>query len=164
MCKYVHAAVTAHAPVTFSTLLNTDLPAQCSWGRTIFYPETTAKLAVTSFYSGRAHPNGFELPRPEQCLRIWRHWWGPPFGWKQFLLGRGPFAWLSFHYSLHPQGIVSQECFYQYSDSLCCLTLESSFSGYAFEQKQDIDTNNKQTNKQKTQEYLGLFPFELSLK
>lgn len=73
MCKYVHAAVTAHAPVTFSTLLNTELPAQCSWARTIFYPETTAKLAVTSFYSGRAHPNGFELPKPEQCLRIWRH-------------------------------------------------------------------------------------------
>jgi hypothetical protein len=40
-----------HHPVTFSTLLSMEPSAQGSWGRTIFYPKTLAKLPLTSCHS-----------------------------------------------------------------------------------------------------------------
>lgn len=51
---------------------------------------------------------------------------GSPSDWKQLLKygGRRPPAWLSFHYSLHLQGMVFQACFYLHSARLNCLSLE----------------------------------------
>lgn len=53
MCGHVHAVVTAHAQVTFSTLLNKEPPVQCSW-KEPFSTEDTGKTPNNVSHSGKA--------------------------------------------------------------------------------------------------------------
>lgn len=112
--------------LTLSTLLNKEPPVLRS-----FLSKTQAKLPTISSHLGKAcsslerpDSKGFELLNPGHFLKMWRHVRGSPFDWKQFLYGRGPWAWLSFHYSLHLQGTVFQECFCLHSDRLNSFSLE----------------------------------------
>lgn len=53
MCGHVHAVVTAHAQVTFSTLLNKEPPVQCPW-KGPFSAEDTGKTPNNVSHPGKA--------------------------------------------------------------------------------------------------------------
>lgn len=53
ICGHVHAVVTAHAQVTFSTLLNKEPPVQCSWEGP-FSAKDTGKTPNNLSHPGKA--------------------------------------------------------------------------------------------------------------